>query len=450
MFRIGAGEDYGRNDGGKLGWCIVDVYEDGHTARVLRSGGSTRQVGKVVPLEPRRISESRMKGFPVARVGVHLRHPWSEVVDLPYNGPIDEFARKRVRNDYPLLGLWESGIRDVRVPIRDLMEGRVRDRMMVFRETGIRFHVFSTGLTKGRELKAVKTYHGALESLEVVLPQGEVGGSIDDLIRLKELVPIPLFLAKVISSADRRSEGSKFSHYMSYGFHRDHTRGIDAFLELDGAAGAVDGLVFRLGTDDPPWDSIPAIGEYVATKGVRAIANVRLASENPAEPLLDEGWVANRAAEALVAASATPGVWVFLDTFVDLDRGYFPRVGLYDRRYNRRLGSYVMANLQGALRVYGPAIKLHGCWDGVGGRVCTFESEDAVYNLVLPLPERSYRVEVVDPGGVEFGEEGDAVLVDLSSGILSDLAWERTGRGLSLSVPVSCDVPSLFVLERRG
>ena len=70
------------------------------------------------------------------------------------------------------------------------------------------------------------------------------------------------------------------------------------------------------------------------------------ALEDPAEYMGNNFRVANRVAESVVGAAATE-VDVFVDTFMDLDRGYYPRVGLYDRRLNPRIGSHVLAHLQG-------------------------------------------------------------------------------------------------------
>ena len=448
MFRIEAAADHGRDDGEKLGWCIVDVYEDDHIARVLRSGGSTRRSGEKAPPESMRVNAPHTKEGVIAPIGVHLRHPWAEIVDLPYNGPIDEFNRKRVRNDYTLLGLWETGITNLRVPLSDLMDARVRQRMRALRGTGLRFHVFAFGVPSGIELEAIRGHQGLVDSLEVVLPWREAGDAIPDLIRLGETVAAPLFLANVMSSADRESEGSKFSHYMSHGFHHGHPESLEAFLGLKGAEDATDGFVFRIGAGESPWDSIRAIGEYAGKKGFRAVANVRLASENPAEFLADDTRVANRAAEALVASSATPGVEAYLDTFVDLDRGYFPRVGLYDRRHNRRLGSRVLANLQGALREHGAITELGPCKEEANGKICVFESETAVYNLLLPSPGKTLACEAAHRGGAEPGSGGKARLVDLSSGVVSEAPWKRAGDGLSLSRSARCETPSLLILER--
>ena len=127
LFRLAPADQYGRNDAEKLGFFMVNVYENGHAARLIRTGGEELALGeKMVPLIPR-IKTYHAKEIPNAPVGVHLRHPWNEVTELPYNGPMEEFSRKRVRNDYTLLALWELGIRKIRIPISELLEEKTRN-----------------------------------------------------------------------------------------------------------------------------------------------------------------------------------------------------------------------------------------------------------------------------------------------------------------------------------
>jgi hypothetical protein len=59
--------------------------------------------------------------------------------------------------------------------------------------------------------------------------------------------------------------------------------------------------------------------------------------------------IQNLIAETLFAANYMSGVAVYLDSFVDHDRGYYPRNSLLDRRYNPRPASYVFRNIQRAL-----------------------------------------------------------------------------------------------------
>ena len=231
MFRIEAADEYGRNDKGKLGWCIVDVYDDTHIARIHRSNGGVLGENEAPGPDTPRINTYHPRDEIKAPVGVHLRHPWAEVVELPYNGPLDEFIRKRVRNDYTLLGLWECGIQKVRAPLSDLLDERVRCRMKAMTALGHRFTVFSCGVPSGVHLETLRRFHDIVDAYEVVIPWREPKSHLSGLKAFREAVPVPLFLANIESSADRKHEGSKFSHFVSYGFRIAQTRRIDEFLE---------------------------------------------------------------------------------------------------------------------------------------------------------------------------------------------------------------------------
>jgi 3',5'-cyclic AMP phosphodiesterase CpdA len=115
MFRVEAADEYGRNDAAKLGYCTVEVYEEGHAARIHRSFGMTLGPDET----PERKEKPQPVWGPAAPLGVHLRHPLAEAVTLPYNGPIDEFVRKKAWNDYTLLGLLETGVKELRLPLGD-------------------------------------------------------------------------------------------------------------------------------------------------------------------------------------------------------------------------------------------------------------------------------------------------------------------------------------------
>jgi predicted phosphodiesterase len=448
MFRIEAAEEYGRNDIEKLGWCIVDVYKNTHITRIFRSQDSTLREGETTRSEALKVRTCHTKESVIAPIGVHLRHPWAEIIDLPYNGPIDEFIRKRVRNDYTLLALWECGIRMLRVPLNDLVDERIRARMKALTDIGHRFNVFSFGIPCGVDLKALKLHHDLVNTFEIVLPWKDVEKVIPDLLKLRVEVPVPFYLAKVKSSANQKHGTSKFSHYVSYGFSPRNTEDIEEFLRLKGASDATDGFVFGISAEDSPWDAIRSISKYAEKKGFNVVANVRLASENPAEYLTDDIWVANRVAEAIVASAASPNVDVFLDTFIDLDRGYFPRVGLYDRRYNRRLGSHVLAHLQGVLNEFCSNITLGKRWEDTDGITCVFESTCAVFNLFLNHSSKTRGIRIAHPGNIEPGRKGKAKLVDLSSGFIYEVTWKRIDQGLVLSNQGPCEAPSLLILEK--
>ena len=113
LFRIGPAADYGRNDLDRLGFIVITVYEQGHGARVVRAAGQTLEAHDAGALKqtsspPLVIDPHKSVTAPL---GVELRHPWAESGDIPYNCILDEFVRSKVRNDYPVLTMWELGIR---------------------------------------------------------------------------------------------------------------------------------------------------------------------------------------------------------------------------------------------------------------------------------------------------------------------------------------------------
>ncbi|MCW4012644.1 MAG: hypothetical protein NWF07_06595, partial [Candidatus Bathyarchaeota archaeon] len=334
-----------------------------------------------------------------ASLGVQVRYPLAEVTELPNMGPLDEFARKRARNDYGFLGLWESGLRHIRLPLDDLLNDETRERLGELHSMGFRFGFFTLGVPA----VDLSGYCGLMDFLEVILPWKEVQGSLPLVSGLRERLGVPVFVANIESSADKEQKGPKFSHYLSHGFRFSERSRIEPVLA---SKGAVDGFVFEVGQFDDPLVSVKGFSEHAGAHGYDALVNVRLAPEDPAEYPCDDLWTANRVLLAGVAGYVYP-VRVFLDTFMDHDRGYFPRIGLYDRLLNPRRSAVVLRNLNAAFSKYGvpvsePVVESIDGWT----RVC-FQSGDADYALMLPDSVESSVV----------ASEGD--VVDLVTGVVN-------------------------------
>ena len=107
--------------------------------------------------------------------------------------------------------------------------------------------------------------------------------------------------------------------------------------------------MFRVVRGSDLWNEILAIGELAGDLEKRASIHVRVAGSNPAQRWADDRSNANWIAEALAAALTQENVKVFIDTFADVERGFFMRNGVTDRRYNPRLGSHVARHLYAAL-----------------------------------------------------------------------------------------------------
>lgn len=446
LFRIEAAPEHGRNDAEKLGFFMVDVYSDRHIARCLRTSGKTLEANAALAPAEKRVATLHPRDRRPAPVGVHLRHPWAEIVTFPYNGPMDEFLRKRARNDYTLMTLWELGVRKLRVPISDLIEDATRERMQALREMGHEFTVFCFETPSKAAIESLANHPDLVDVLEVVIPWQEAPTTVANIMALETTIPMPITLAKLETSAEKKTEGSRFSHFVSYGFRASELALIEGFLD---ARGAIDGFVFRLRFDESPWEVFPRIAEFARGHGVRAAVNVRLASENPAEYNQDDRAIANQVAEALLAAFAIGDCDVFIDTYVDVDRGYFPRHGLFDRRYNPRPASFVYRYLQGWLGGLETAPVLRGMHEVQGGRVGSFDVGEI--SACLVLPDEGARLPLSLPARSLPRDISNARLVDLSRGSIVDARITLDGdKTLRIEPSPAVQSPSLLIARGAG
>ena len=215
----------------------------------------------------------------------------------------------------------------------------------------------------------------------MILPWETAHNTISDASRLRETLNLPVYVANVESSVHRELTGPKFSHYMSHGFNIDDTSKLEAILPQ---RASVDGFVFEVGQHDSPLPTIQDISEYSKANHIKALVNVRLAPEDPADYLQDHNYNANRVAEASVAGYVHPDIRILLDTFMDHDRGYFPRAGLYDRRLNPRRSAHVLRHLQAAINTHGTKIIKPILKTGENWTTITFYSSQTSYCLHLP------------------------------------------------------------------
>jgi hypothetical protein len=350
FYRVEPGDQYGRNDEPKLGYFMVRVYETGHVADNVRTYGRTLAPGETLaePVGPAPAAVTTKESALVG-VGVDMRHPWAEEVEIAPSGALDEFERKKARNDYPLLALWEMGLRRMRVPIQDLVDPRVRRRMEILRAVGHSFQVYCYGLPGG-DARSVLAAHGNLvDWLEVVVDWARVEDLLPELRALKQTMAPKLLLSRVNRKDGVKVQGTRFNHLISHGFtlaERD-----DLATLRDRAGGLFDGFLVSVPREDSPWRAAEAAAGLGADLGARICLYVKSTGASPAEAYVDDARNAARVAEAVLAGIPHGDVDVILDSFTDSDRGYFARTGLVDRRYNPRLAGRVVRHLLGMLNL---------------------------------------------------------------------------------------------------
>ena len=415
LFRIAPEEEFGRNDTGKFGFFLVDVHERGHVAHFVRTDGATLDEGGRLPPRGPHLPPIHTRTNALATVGVDLRHPWAELVEIAATGGVQEFERKIARNDYPALALWEMGVRKLRVPVQDLMNDRVRQRMHVLRAAGHEFLVYCYDMPAADAQRMLVESPGLVTAVEVVLPWSRARAALPTLADLRSRSGVEVYLSKLRTHEDAKFDGSKFSHFINHGFVVAELDQVRELATHAAAHSAIDGFVFRVSRKDSPFEAFHQLSSIGQGLGTRPMAHVRLAGESAAEAMNNDVDNACRVAEVVFASFLFPHVSPYVDTFMDVDRGYFPRTGFIDRRCNPRLASRVYSHLHAALGCLGtgPAIPVATSTDkgtvwsaGINGR-----------SVVLLLPDPANRP--VRICAAQLQSESAAQVIDLSEGTFS-------------------------------
>lgn len=313
-----AGAEFGRNEGGQLGYYMMDVFATGHRLRLRRTGGATG--GDVAP-------PAIYRGMLAARpLGVDLRHDWAGTVAIPYSGVVDEFRRKHVRNDDTVAALQEAGLRDLRFPADDLLRPDCRRRLAELAALGHRAHPFTIDPPTDAAVAMLRAVGPALVRLEVVARRKALAGRVQAWRRALGGAHVPVFAAPIASSAQDPDPGAQFTHRIVSGVAPQDPH--DDF--------GADGIVFRI----PPGVD-PAQALVHAPRNPEMVVYLSTTHENPAKEQRNDALAAARLKGALTALPA--GAILMLDTLFDADRGYFPRHGLFDARLAPREAARFLA-----------------------------------------------------------------------------------------------------------
>ncbi len=299
--------EQGRDDREHLGVTRLTIEAEGHL------------LGFVRPL-----ARSPMPG-PRRRLGTWLRHRLGRRAELPY-GDLDALAHKTARDDAPLVHLLDLGLSRIRIPLADLHDPAVRDRVGWLSRQGLAITAFSPAPPSPQTRT---TFDARLADLpgaawEVVLRPADVHAMA---MLLAQWTGPALTLGRIGKPFDAEA-GGYHSHFPREGFDP-----ADPALDtLVGAAreGAVAGVAFRVHEGDPVADQVAACAARAAALRVRATCHVELPLNTEAAAQIDDSRVTAMVEEAADAAESHRDAHVLLDLLVDKDRGYWCRHGLLD------------------------------------------------------------------------------------------------------------------------
>ncbi len=330
---VGPGDEYGRNDTAKLGFFLVRVYADRHEILPIRTYGAGKLDAGMLQIEPYQIigEASRM-------LGVTLRRGWGRRVELAADG-LDEFKRKEAYRDDLLIALIELGVTSLRVPIADLTNADVRQRMSDFVKIGFEFTVYSLGVPDEATLATIEAHGNLLVNWEIIFPEHTVSQIGVAINRAQSVFPGQLFIAPVVPIKEDGGDGKTFQHFASHGFSWMQADKAKNWLSMIGDQSNDIGLTFRVSPWDEPIATLHEIDRQ--SKHIKLI-NLQLPRLDEGVRFDDDNRLQSFIVDAYNASRTMVNTTVFIDTFVDSDRGYYPRNGLLDRRFNPRPAFYAL------------------------------------------------------------------------------------------------------------
>ncbi|MFY0613017.1 MAG: metallophosphoesterase [Hyphomicrobiaceae bacterium] len=324
LFSVAPDQEFGRNDEPKLGWAEVEIYEHGHDVVFHRM---------MLPGIDEDLIRASVRGNRPAPLGVQMRSAWAELKSISINGPVDEFQRRRVRNDYEILALWETGLRDLRCPLFDLEDDAYFERIQILHAHGHRFTFYTTSLSV-LEPASIERLAAVDGDLDVIVPWKAIDDLFESIRDLRNAVPGRMSLACTVSASDHRAGTFRGGYVpMSFGFDPSECNILRTFHDDVGRDLNV-GYTFRFGPEVNVLAGALEIRKFLEETGAYATVNLVQAGVDPAampDTPLD---VVKRLCEAMIAGRSIGQLTFYADTLVDHDRGYFPRQGLYDGRVN--------------------------------------------------------------------------------------------------------------------
>lgn len=413
FYRVPPMDEYGRGDVNKFGYFVVDVYEQGHAAHLVRTRGrsveehATSAARDAVPH-----ILAHTKTASACGIAAEMRHPWAEVVEIPCTGGVQEFGRKPARNDYPLMAMWEMGLRTLKIPLQDLAGEETLRRARMMSDVGHGFVTTCLGCPDPRLIEGAARAGVRIDALELNLTQARLAQSADRLRALRGASDAQLIYAKIRGvDDDKHFDGKHYSHFVNTGMRPAELAGAD-WLRESVAAGWVDGYTVRLDWGTDVHAAHRSLSRQAQDDGCVIWGAVKLAHEL-ASANEDDLAIAALVADAYIAARMDQGVHYAFDTFMDVDRGYFPRNGFIDRRYDPRLAARVLAALNALL----PHGRIHAVdvTGAAGAKRIDMRIGDEAYHLVSgPRPAaeallgglapRPHTIDLIEDGGEGAGE----------------------------------------------
>ena len=351
----GEASEFGRNDTGKFGYVRVDVHEHGHVAYLVRTAGATDDESSeaAAPVD-RRLLLAHPKTSTLGNVGVELRHPWTERMQITATGGVQEFSRKWARNDYPMLALLEMGAKLSKVPELDLSDPPSSQRMHLLARLGHRFIVTTLGAPR-TEWSAEQLANAGVIAFEVNATNESLRSQGASLNALRQRTGVRVYFARLRTDSHANFDGKQFSHVVKSGSTVSELDDLRDVVMGAMADGAIDGVTVRVEADESLLAAASRMRAFAEQTNGAVLASLKLEGPSLARERADDRENVLRVAQAVLLSKTSERIAYVFDTFMDVDRGYFPRTAFIDRRFDPRPPAKAFATLAALLGAHAGA-----------------------------------------------------------------------------------------------
>ena len=317
----------GREDVNKLGFLTFDVFEDDYIWRFHRTfGRSVSDAGKNHLLKSFHPQERKNPAF-----GVDLRLPWQEHRQIPPSGALDEFYRKDVRNDYPLLALCELGINELRMPLNDIYDSKVLNRLIALKKVGFTYTFYSFGIPHVKIVDLIKQYPELFDKIEIIWPGNDSKKIVNEYIEFRQQTKAKILISPLWKNFGETDKNGRHFHVIKHGFNPSKLETFEDFFPKNGIV-LKQNLIFENEV------TIATIETWRERHSFLLHVLSSSSPHNPSENIDNQTVIAESIENLWLKAKAvSEGVVFFTDAFVEIDRGYFRKAGLIDRLGNPML-----------------------------------------------------------------------------------------------------------------
>lgn len=332
FYRIAPAVEFGRGDPGRFGYFLVDVFDDESISYSVRTQGERQKTNDTAKVRSIFLAHPKVSNY--NNVGVELRHPWAQSEQIAATGGVQEFGRKFARNDYPLQSLLEMGVGLVKIPEIDLRTPESRDRIPLLSNQGIR--VWLTKLGAPRDALKDAAQFG-VHAVECNQRLHDFEACISQYQAAQKDAGIKLFLAPLRDEGlEVRTSSHTFSHFIRAGFFASELDEHTAWMKNMVSKAVLTGVVVRHEFDEDLQNTTEQCAQWARLCHCQVQISIKTAGHSSAVLNKDEARLAALTEQALRLSLEQPDLYFVFDTFSDVDRGYYPRLGFIDGHFNLR------------------------------------------------------------------------------------------------------------------